>query len=267
MRKFKLLTKKNIFLLIFCLLILDLIIIAFINLTRVTSTIDFSLSTSFTDYYNYQPVNFNYVFVNKARKSTSNNISAKLSECNESLKICKDVWTKKITLKKNEIVKESGGFTNFTTTDFGLKKLVLSAFDEEGNILGQKSLIVNLKNFTDELYLNLQTDKDLVADGDYVKLSYVLVNRSQMAFQKSDFAITLNFAGPLEIAQDTGKLIEDISQDLLPGQTINGQGTWVANPYENKQGGVYNVSLLLSYREKDNKLTPVYDQVKQVQWP
>jgi hypothetical protein len=174
---------------------------------------------------------------------------------------------KKITLKPKEIVKGADGFTDTTTSNFGLKNLVFTAYDNNNNLLAQKGLIVNLKNFVDELYLNLQTDKDLVADGDYVKLLYVVVNRSGMAFPKKDFAMTLNFAGPVEIAQNTGKLIEDISQDILPGQTVKGQGVWVTNNYENRQGGIFNVSLLLSYRDKDGNLLPLYNQVKQVQWP
>lgn len=266
MSRSRFISKKHFLYFVFFLIVVDVVIVGVFNYMKDANNIDLSFSTPFTDFYNYQPAVFHYIVVNKARGRTPNNVNLKLEKCDDTLKRCAEIWQKKTVLKPKEILKDSGEFMDKTMTDFGLKKLVMTATDFDNNVLAQKNLIVNLKNFSDELFINLQPDRDLVATGDYVRLNYIIANRSGMTFPKKDFALSLNYAGPVEIMQNTGRLIEDLSQDIIPGQTITGQGVWVTNEYVNRQGGAFNVSLNLSYRE-NGSLKLLTDMVKTVQWP
>ncbi|MBI3384856.1 hypothetical protein HY030_01545 [Candidatus Gottesmanbacteria bacterium] len=125
---------------------------------------------------------------------------------------------------------------------------------------------VNLKELADNLYLNLDFDADLVADGDLLTLNYIFINRSKQPLLAKDFTLSLNFAGPLEQALNSGRIIKDISQDILPGETVSGQAAWAVKDYENRQGGLFNVSLYLAYKDKNGKLIPVTSHVKQIRW-
>lgn len=131
---------------------------------------------------------------------------------------------------------------------------------------GKTEAEVNIKDLSDKLYLNLDFDRDLVADGDLLTLNYIFINRSKQFLLAKDYALSVNFAGPLEQALNSGRIIKDISQDILPGQTISGHAAWAVKDYNNRQGGLFNVSLYLSYKDKNGKLVPVTSYVKQIRW-
>ncbi len=134
-----------------------------------------------------------------------------------------------------------------------------------GEIAGGKTE-AEIKDLSDKLYLNLDFDHDLVADGDLLTINFIFINRSLEPILAKDFMLSLNFAGPLEITQNTGRVIKDISQDIRPGQTVSGKAAWAVKDYNNRQGGLFNVSLYLSYKDKNGKLTPVTSYVKQIRW-
>ncbi len=125
---------------------------------------------------------------------------------------------------------------------------------------------INLNDLADKLYLNLNFDRDLVADGDLLTLNYIFINQSKQTLPAKNFTLSLNFAGPLEQALNSGRVIKDISQDILPGQTISKQAAWAVKDYNNRQGGLFNVSLYLAYKDKNGKLIPVTSYVKQIRW-
>lgn len=123
-----------------------------------------------------------------------------------------------------------------------------------------------IKALSDKLYLSLDFDHDLVADGDLLTINYIFINRSPKSLLAKDYVLSVNFAGPLEIALNSGRIIKDISQDILPNQTVSGKAAWAVQEYQNRQGGLFNVSLYLSYKDKNGKLMPVTSYVKQIRW-
>lgn len=125
---------------------------------------------------------------------------------------------------------------------------------------------VEIKALSDKLYLNLDFDRDLVADGDLLTINYIFINRSSETLLAKDYVLSVNFAGPLELALNSGRIIKDISQDIMPGQTISGKAAWAVQEYQNRQGGLFNVSLYLVYKDKTGKLIPITSFVKQIRW-
>lgn len=150
----------------------------------------------------------------------------------------------------------------------GNNSIVVGLYDDKKKLLfAQSSKNITVKNIKDELYFNITPDKEIVRDGDFMNIKWQIANQGSADFLKKDYSVTVNFAGPLEIAQNTGILIDDISRDLLAGSNIFGSSTWVVKDYENRQNGMYNISLLLSQKTADGKLNPVYSLVKQIRWP
>lgn len=226
---------------------------------------DLSLNLA-SDVYSFQNFDIEYRIINKFPYAKKSGL-LKFSLCNQGYAVCRDLGRKDIQLGPGEINDKISTVLD-PQSDYGVANIVMSLYQKENNkLIAQASKTAGIRKLSDELYMNLFTDKEIVADGDFVKIDYTFINNSRMVFTKTGYALTVNFAGPLEIAQNSGRIISDISQDINVAQTVKGSATWVIRDYTNRQGGLFNVSLLLSKRNEKGELVPVTSVVKQIRWP
>ncbi len=246
--------KTHLIILIAVFLLLDLVFVWLFKPANIGGAFDLSFSTP-NEFNNFTPVQFNYSI--KSKKDTT--ALSKLLLCDVDNKNCVIYWQKSLKVKAG-INNGRDEFVINTQGGVGDRNLIFSLENS------QKYQSVSVKNIADLLYLNLEVNRDIVVSGDYAKLNYLFINRSDQSLFKKNFSLSLNFAGPFEKSQNTGRQIENISQDIAPSQTISGQSTFVANEYLNREGGLFDLSLYLSFKDRDGKLIPVVSVVKQIRW-
>lgn len=260
---------SKILFLIFLLLVLLTFVTLSIKLISNQPKVSLTFTTSKTDYYNFEKLKFDYTVTNPTNQDL-NNVSLSLSLCSIDKTECKNIFNSKEIvpaykyLKRNE---ETVLFNKFS--DFGTHTVVLSLFfqDQPNKVLAQQEQTVNLKDLAPELFVNLTTNGEFFSSGDFVKLKYIFKNQTSVVLSEQNFSLTLNYAGPVERAANTGKLIADLSQDIDSQETVSGEESWVLANFPNRLGGIYNVSLFLGYKNEDGTVTRITDVVKQIQWP